>query len=278
MKDFICPVCKKPLILDCRTYKCENNHCYDLSKSGYVNLLLSQQSKLKRHGDDKVMAKARRDFLDKGYYLPLLNGLKDAVSAHFTKDSVLLDAGCGEGWYTANLYDYLSGLDLSPNFLAVDISKDALDLLGKRSPNIKRAVASVYKLPVSDNSCDVVINIFAPIATEEYLRVLKPNGILICAIALEDHLLSLKQEVYENAYKNEIGDLSLDGFSLIDRKDVKGEIEISSNEDILTLFKMTPYYYKTSKEDFEKLTKLDNLKTQIQFGILIYKKCGEENE
>ena len=253
MKDFICPVCKKPLILDGRTYKCDNGHCYDLSKSGYVNLLLSQQSKLKRHGDDKVMAKARRDFLDKGYYLPLLNGLKDAVSAHFTKGSVLLDAGCGEGWYTANLYDYLSGLDLSPNFLAVDISKDALDLLGKRSPNIKRAVASVYKLPVSDNSCDVVINIFAPIATEEYLRVLKPNGVLICAIALEDHLLSLKQEVYENAYKNEIGDLSLDGFNLIDRKDVKSEIEINSNEDILILFKMTPYYYKTSKEDFEKL-------------------------
>ena len=278
MKDFICPVCKLPLILDNRTYKCENGHCYDLSKSGYVNLLLSQQSKLKRHGDDKVMAKARRDFLDKGYYLPLLNGLKSAVSAHFTKDSVLLDAGCGEGWYTSNLYDYLSGLDLSPNFLAVDISKDALDLLGKRSPNIKRAVASVYKLPVSDNSCDVVINIFAPIATEEYLRVLKPNGILICAIALEDHLLSLKQKVYENAYKNEIGDLNLDGFRLINRNDVKGEIEISSNEDILTLFKMTPYYYKTSKEDFEKLTKLQKLKTQTEFGILIYKKCGEENE
>ena len=119
---------------------------------------------------------------------------------------------------------------------------------------------------------DVVINIFAPIATEEYLRVLKPNGILICAIALENHLLSLKQKVYENAYKNEIGDLSLDGFSLTDRNDVKGEIEISSNEDILTLFKMTPYYYKTGGEEIEKLSRLTDLETAVHFAVEVYEK------
>ena len=270
--NFICPVCENPLTLENRTYKCKSGHCFDLSKSGYVNLLLSQQSKLKRHGDDKTMVKARRDFLNKGYYTPLLDGLYECITPYIKDGSCVLDAGCGEGYYTANLFERFAKSDISTEFLAVDISKDALDLLGKRAPAIKRAVASVYKLPVATNSCDVVLNVFAPIANEEYLRVLKPNGIFVCAVALENHLFSLKKAVYDTAYKNEIGDFSLDNFEIIEKKEIKYSISISSNEDILTLFKMTPYYYKTSKTDFDKLLNLDALKTEIEFGLIIYKK------
>lgn len=36
---FSCPVCGKELKFDERSYKCESGHCFDRSKSGYVNLL-----------------------------------------------------------------------------------------------------------------------------------------------------------------------------------------------------------------------------------------------
>ena len=66
MKGFCCPVCGKTLICKENSLVCENNHCFDKSKSGYVNLLLSQGKK--GHGDDKLMVQARQSFLDKGYY------------------------------------------------------------------------------------------------------------------------------------------------------------------------------------------------------------------
>ena len=70
MPQLICPVCGLPLTLEAKTYRCEKNHCFDCAKSGYVNLLPPAPGG-KRHGDDKLMVKARTDFLDKGYYDPL---------------------------------------------------------------------------------------------------------------------------------------------------------------------------------------------------------------
>ena len=77
MSGFICPVCGGRLA-DCGTLlRCEGNHCFDKSKFGYVNLLLSQSSGAKRHGDDRVMVRSRRDFLNAGYY----SFLRDEVCA-----------------------------------------------------------------------------------------------------------------------------------------------------------------------------------------------------
>ena len=63
-------------------------------------------------------------------------------------------------------------------------------------------------------------------------------------------------------------------FSLVDCKELKYEITIKSKDDIYNLFTMTPYYYKTSKEDTEKLLKLEKLTTTVHFAIEIYKKVG----
>lgn len=41
MKLLACPKCHQQLHLENKTLKCENNHCYDISKRGYINLLLT---------------------------------------------------------------------------------------------------------------------------------------------------------------------------------------------------------------------------------------------
>lgn len=61
----ICPVCKKKLIKENKTFRCENNHSFDCAKQGYVNLSRKQT---KNHGDNALMVKARTDFLEKDYY------------------------------------------------------------------------------------------------------------------------------------------------------------------------------------------------------------------
>ena len=46
----------------------------------------------------------------------------------------------------------------------------------------------------------------------------------------------------------------------------------NSREDIEHLFQMTPYYYKTSQQDYARLQTLENLKTQVEFHLLAYRK------
>ena len=65
-KGFICPICAKELVRKEKSFLCENSHCFDISKYGYVNLLTTGGKK--GHGDDKLMVNARHDFLNKGYY------------------------------------------------------------------------------------------------------------------------------------------------------------------------------------------------------------------
>ncbi len=87
MLNFCCPVCKEELKLDGRTYRCINNHCFDCAKQGYVNLLQSNKSKSKRHGDDKLMIEARTEFLNTDSYKPLCDLMCELLS--FYKNFIL---------------------------------------------------------------------------------------------------------------------------------------------------------------------------------------------
>ena len=68
---FCCPVCSLPLTESDRTYACANAHSFDKAKNGYVNLLTHASRPAGNHGDNRDMVRARRDFLDKGFYAPL---------------------------------------------------------------------------------------------------------------------------------------------------------------------------------------------------------------
>ncbi len=272
MNTFICPVCGKPLCEAEKLYRCENGHSFDKSKFGYVNLLMKQTSSAKRHGDDRIMVRARRDFLSNGYYGFLRDELCKISKEYFENGSFILDAGCGECWYSEGILVYLGEQGISAEFAGIDISKDALEFASKRKSGIKTAVASLFSIPLADGSCDGVLNIFSPEAFSEFRRVLKKGGILIRVIPLEKHLLNLKAAIYEKPYLNTVPDEKSDGFEQIDYKELKRVITLKSHDDIMNLFRMTPYYYKTGKEDQQKLENIESFETQAEFGIRIYRR------
>lgn len=270
MPEFICPVCREVLIRNEKTLKCSKNHSYDISKSGYVNLLMSQKSK--NHGDDKLMVRARRDFLNEGYYEPLRNGLMKACLDFSGNSPVILDAGCGECYYTSGIYEHLINNNRNPEVFAIDVSKNALDCSKNRTLKIKKAVASIFSIPVENDFCDILLNIFAPFCKDEFLRVLKPGGIFIQVIPLENHLFSLKKAVYEKPYRNTVEDFKIEGFEWIRTDKIINRVSIDSTQTIINLFMMTPYFYKTSEKDFNKLDLIKSLDIETEFGILIYRK------
>ncbi|MBQ6267815.1 MAG: methyltransferase domain-containing protein [Clostridia bacterium] len=272
MTGFRCPVCRAPLTAEPKRLVCPAGHSYDRAKSGYVNLLQSQRSGDKRHGDDALMVRARRAFLNGGGYGFLCDEICARLVQSAPENAVLLDVGCGEGYYTAAAAKALADAGKPACVLGVDISKDALRFAASRLSGAQLAVASAFALPLADASCDVILQVFAPAAPAEFLRVLRPGGLLLRVIPLEEHLLSLKAAIYEHPYANTVPPAALPGFRTAEETALRRTLRLEDPAQIRALFQMTPYYYKTSRTDQAKLDALTAFETEAAFGLRIYRK------
>lgn len=259
----ICPVCGEKLVFSKNMAACNRNHCFDVAKEGYVNLLRSNRPGDKI-GDDKLAARSRRDFLNKGYYSILRDYL---VSLFQHKSGCLLDICCGEGYYTSALsHDHLS-------VYGFDISREMVRLAAKRGGG-NYFVANMASIPVADNAFDYATHLFAPFNESEFSRVLGPGGSLYTVIPGKYHLFGLKQALYESPYENDEALPQTSSLRFVGATKLSGKIALAFQEDIQAVFRMTPYYFHTSQVDKEKLLGLDRLETPIEFVIAEYKKEG----
>ena len=268
MDCFICPVCRQTLHREGNSLFCEKRHCYDISRRGYVNLLMSQASSAARHGDGKDMIAARRDFLSLGLYDRISDAVTEEISRAARRGIFVLDVGCGECYYTAKAASALE--KFRPTVAGIDISKDALAAGAKRGAGIALAVASAFDLPVADGRVDVLMNLFAPHDESEFLRVMKTGGLLVRAFPAERHLFELKAALYDTPYENEKPTINIDGFYTINVRRLTYEIALGSNVDVRNLFKMTPYSYKTGAQDEKKLDGINNIKLTVDVIVAAY--------
>ncbi|MGY0395400.1 putative RNA methyltransferase [Fusobacterium sp. SYSU M8A802] len=271
----ICPVCKEKLIKNERTYRCENNHSFDMGKQGYLNLLLSNQKHSKTPGDDKEMVLSRKRFLEKDYYKIISNSVNELIKENLgDKKSVnILDIGCGEGYYTGNIKEFLENLEIESRIVGIDISKEAVISAAKTYKNIDWIVASATNIPVTDESLDFIICMFAKIIPEEKMRTLKKGGKLIVVSTGENHLIELKKVVYESVrteFYSPIEDLKI--FKHCKRVNCVGKSFIKENESIRNLFDMTPYKWRSPKAGVERLFSLDSLEITIDVNIDVFEK------
>lgn len=272
MSLFRCPVCGAALARGEHAYRCPAGHSYDIAREGYTYLLPPNQKHSAAPGDDRGMAQARREFLSKGYYAPLLNTLCSQILFRSGDSPVILDAGCGEGYYTAGIHQALCAAGKTPRMAGTDISKFILRAAARREKAIEFAVASSYRLPLADGSADILLNCFSPLALEEFRRVLKPGGTFLYVVPAAEHLWELKQVLYDRPYPNEEKETPYEGFAYEDIVPVDGVITLASQADIHALFQMTPYYWKTPKSGAERLAALDTLTIRIAFRIHIFQK------
>jgi 23S rRNA (guanine745-N1)-methyltransferase len=272
MSLFCCPVCGQALTKTEKTYVCPAGHSYDIAKEGYTYLLPVNQKHSAAPGDDKGMAAARRDFLSKDYYRPLRDALCALAVSHTGAAPAVLDTGCGEGYYTSGVFHTLLESGKTPRMAGIDISKFILRAAAKREKAVEFAVASSYHLPVADNSVDLLINCFSPLALEEFQRVLKPGGTFLYVVPAAEHLWEMKQVLYETPYRNEEKAVPYEGFSYETIVPIDSVITLSSQADIHALFQMTPYYWNTPQAGMERLAALNTLTTRISFRIHVFQR------
>lgn len=269
---FCCPLCSAPLEREEKRWFCPAGHSFDRAAAGYVNLLPANRKHSKNPGDDQDMVAARAAFLDRGYYRPLRDALCQVVTEYAVNSPVLVDSGCGEGYYTTGLFQALTREGLSPRIAGVDLSRAALRRAAKRLPQGEFAVASAYRLPLASAGVDILVNIFSPLALEEFARVLRPGGLFCYAVPSARHLWEMKQVLYRQPYENPVKREDYPGFVWRSVKEIRYIANLKDGSDIMALFSMTPYAWKTPKEGVARLKSLDQLDCEIGFDLHLYQR------
>ena len=179
---FACPHCTMPLQLTQQEARCENNHLFDRSRDGYINLMVGGRlAATSTSGDTADSLRSRRDFFATGSYEPIASALTNALQAI---SGPVLDVGCGEGYYFTHI--------ISSEKYGIDISKKAVQMASKLLPDAHFAVASAFRLPIVDHSCAAVFSVFSPHSFEEYKRVLKPGGTWVTVTPGPHHLHQMR--------------------------------------------------------------------------------------
>lgn len=267
----ICPHCGAPLLRKEQALRCPQGHSYDIARSGYCNLL--QSARAGEHtGDSREMVLARRQFLDGGYYARLAAGLcRCAERLTEGKTAVnLVDAGCGEGYYTRQLTHSLCQKGRLGCAVGIDISKSATQYAAKRDKDTQYVTGSAYHMPLADHCADLICSIFAPTPAKEFHRVLRADGAVLCAVPGAEHLWELKCAVYDTPYKNREEKHQLEGYQLSDRHKITYSVSIDNARDIRTLFAMTPYAHRTPREGLERLRALTEIDVTLSFLLLTF--------
>ncbi len=269
-----CPQCKEPLTVNQQGFSCANRHQFDRAKEGYVNLLPVQNKGSKIPGDSPEMVISRRDFLATNAYGFLQQAVAVTLKNQLGNAATIIDAGCGEGYYTKALAEQLP----EGQVYGVDIAKTAVRYAAKRSKSNKAlhfCVASNINLPFADNFADLICKIFAPVEVKEIGRVLKPNGIFMTVVPGPKHLFELKQVIYELPKEHE-PEVCPDGFELVNTQPLTQTQVLNKAIDIANLCQMTPFAWKLAEQKKQQLIEAGEMPVTFDFVVNVYRLVQNE--
>lgn len=268
--NYQCPLCHQSLTQVDRTFKCENNHQFDLAKEGYVNLMPAHHKRSKDPGDNKEMMQARRRFLEGDHYNPMRQAVVALCENVLPVEKPnLLDIGCGEGYYTNEIALKLAQRD--PSIYGLDISKVAIRYAAKRYPAVNFSVASSHRLPFANNSLDAVLRIYAPCKAEELQRTLKEQGVVITVTPAGRHLYQLRDAIYDGVRLHDETPETIEGFTLESQQHLNYMMELSGS-DAFDLLQMTPFAWKATESFKQELMQSDSYRCEADFMLRVYRK------
>ncbi|MGK3625912.1 putative RNA methyltransferase [Acinetobacter sp. A11] len=266
----MCPVCRQSLNLIERTWRCEQEHSYDVAKQGYVNLHVVQHKHSKNPGDTPESVDARRAFLQGGYYQPL----QQAVVALLKQLDVkaILDIGCGEGYYTSAMQQVVE------QCVGVDIAKNAVQRAAKLNTEVTWVVGTGATLPVLDHSMDACTSLFSPIPQTEIARVLKDDGYLIVVTPASEHLYAMREALFEqvNPHTPEKFVEQLQDLFELKQEQIIDAPFVLDQQALKNLIAMTPYAYKASPERRLQLEQQLQLEVTASFQIYVFQKRNKK--
>lgn len=266
---FHCPICCSSIQLkDGVQFVCEQDHSFDVSRQGYVNL--APQAHVTKY--DRSLFEARKVMMTSGFFQPVLDKLTTFIENHIStiQTPKMLDAGSGEGshlaYLTANLETQVAGV-------GIDLAKEGVLAAARDYPGNSWLVSDLANCPFQDRAFDVLLNILSPANYKEFTRVLKEDGLFIKIVPENGYLKQLRAVFYDDEVKEKEGNPVASVASHF--KDVKTEritYDFPLDKVLLeSLIHMTPLTWGTSAEKIAraKVSKIPFV--TVDFTIIIGK-------
>ena len=179
-----CPLCGGAFSKTDNSLVCEKRHTYDIARQGYVNFVPGQKEMFYK----KELFEHRAKVFEAGVYAPVVGRLTEAIDCYAPGERpVLLDAGCGEGYYAKAVCP-----GRSMTRIGFDLSRDAVRLAARGQKTAAFFVADLKRIPMQDQTVDVLLDVFTPANYAEFGRVLKKDGVVMKLAPRSGYLRELR--------------------------------------------------------------------------------------
>lgn len=264
-----CPLCHAAVdAVSSKSLVCENNHTFDFAKQGYVNLL---PKPVDTQYDDRLFEARQKIICESDLYKPLHEEIAAIIKKSLIDESLIFDAGSGEGSHLQRILDITDDDTLTG--VGLDISKEGVVMAAKNYEAPMWVVGDLANPPFADDSCKYILNILSPANYKEFKRILTDNGFIIKVIPSSNYLKELRQALFndtdESEYENyDTIKLLQKNVKLIEQKKVTYKKTL--NEEALSnLISMTPLGWHAEKEEIEKFVNSGDKEITIDLDILI---------
>lgn len=270
---FKCPVCSGLMFMnDSNSLTCNSRHCFDLSKKGYINLLVSNNAPVY----SKELFEARHKVCRTGFYEPLIDKLAKIIEQYqksINRRAInILDAGCGEGSHIYELFKRMKGKAVY-NAVGVDISKDSINMAANNNTEIIWCVADLARLPFQNRSFDVILNILSPANYKEFDRILTNDGIQVKVVPGSQYLKELREILRNdgetiNYSNNKVINHFSHNLDIMDIQNINYKFAV--DEEVLPdCIKMTPLTWGKSTEKFNAILEKDRFLITVDLILII---------
>jgi 23S rRNA (guanine745-N1)-methyltransferase len=259
--------------------RCDNGHSFDIASQGYVNLLGAHDKRSHDPGDSKAMVAARRAFLNGGHYQPIARRLTELVGPLVSSDSVIADAGCGEGYYLEQLRTQLeSDHNSSPAIIGFDISKWAVKAAARRLA-ATWLVASNRNIPVAPDSIDCLLSLFGFPVYPSFRNTLRTGGTLLTVNAGPQHLIELREIIYPSVRHSDstVAEQARSaGFTVGESRTLEFKTAPLSQLEVNHLLQMTPHLFRASQAGKDRAAQLNHFPVTVEVIFQLLQKPAED--
>ncbi|NRD72932.1 SAM-dependent methyltransferase [Shewanella sp. VB17] len=288
---YLCPVCDQPLLIHeaSQGLHCCKKHHFDKSDNGYWVFNQAKKPQI----DSRQIMRAKRFLLESGIFLPVVESIQTMIEQVTFADGAInyLDYDCGEGYYLRTIKQKLAlsiegkaltsrwntyGITEAENalFSAAKIQSEThLDTESDATYGTDShfIVSTLKKLPLANESFDLITLIDKQLKGKELIRVLKPNGLLIQVSPAPRHLWQIKSEVYPDLTEKELILPHASELELLQTERVRFTLGAEGSQAI-ALLEMTPYAWRANDKVRKKLATNAYEALEIDFIISLSRK------